>query len=173
MAAIAVAIGHPSMGRARFVCLRGDRGGYSVRTSQPNVEAIETLLPPPGTDLARMFRELRDPKLAAVAAEALQPLFHSEFEAVASYTPTRYPGPYGLRDFWLDWLEPWATYFVDVEEIVEHGDRVLLRSHDRGRRYDMDAEVDQRGGSVWTFRDGKIIRAEFFTSGQGIEAAWA
>jgi hypothetical protein len=49
--------------------------------------------------------------------------------------------------------------------------RVLVMSHDRGRRHDMDAEVDLRGGSIWTFRDGKLVRAEFSPSGEAIEAA--
>jgi len=139
--------------------------------SQENVEVIRALMPEPDTDVAAMFRQLRDPELAEVARKAVDRLFHPEFEAVAFYTPTRYRGPDGLRDFWLDWLEPWATYYIGIETIVADGDRVLVRSHDRGRRHDMDEEVEVRGGSIWTFKGGKIVLAEFFPSGQGLESA--
>jgi ketosteroid isomerase-like protein len=37
---------------------------------------------------------------------------------------------------------------------------------------DMSAEVEVRGGSVWTFKEGKILRAEFFPSSEALDAAW-
>jgi ketosteroid isomerase-like protein len=140
--------------------------------SQENVETIKSLMPDSETDVARMFRDLRDPDLAATARESVEPLFHRDFEAVAHHTSTRYRGPDGLRDFWLDWLEPWATYYIGIENIEERGDQVFVRAHDRGRRHDTDAEVEVRGGSVWTFQDGKILRVEFYPSGTALEAAW-
>ena len=85
---------------------------------------------------------------------------------------TRYRGPYGLRDHWINWLEPWATYYIRVESIVEDGDRVLVRTHDRGRRHDSDTDVELHGGSIWTFREGRLLRAEFYPSGEAIDAAW-
>ena len=140
--------------------------------SQENVETIRSLMPDPETDVARMVRDLREPTLAATARDAVEPLFHPDFEAVARHTATRYPGPDGLRDFWLDWLEPWASYYIGIEKIVDDGDRVLIAAHDRGRRRDMDAEVEVHGGSVWTFQDGKILRAEFYPSSEAIAAIW-
>jgi ketosteroid isomerase-like protein len=139
--------------------------------SKENVEVIRSLLPDPETDVARMFRALRDPDRAAAARKGVEHLFHPEFEAFAFYNSTHYRGPDGLRDFWLDWLEPWASYYIGIERITADGDRVLVRAHDRGRRRDMDAEVEVHGGSVWTFREGKILRAEFYPSGASLEAA--
>jgi len=138
-----------------------------------NVEVIKALIPGPDQDVARMFRELQDPDLAAVREEEVGELFDPDFEAVASYTgDSHYRGPYGLRDFWIDWLEPWATYYIRVEKITEEGNRVFVRSHDRGRRHDSESEVELHGGSVWTFLEGRLVRAEFYPSGEAIDAAW-
>jgi ketosteroid isomerase-like protein len=137
-----------------------------------NVDVIKALLPDPETDVARMFRDLTDPDRAAAAREAVAPFFDPEFEAISFYTPKRYRGPDGLRDFWLDWLEPWDSYYIGIERIVDDGDRVLVMAHDRGRRRDIDGEVEVHGGSVWTFREGRILRAEFYPSGAALEAAW-
>ena len=37
---------------------------------------------------------------------------------------------------------------------------VLVRDH--GRRAETDVDVELISGSVWTFRDGKIARVEFY-----------
>jgi hypothetical protein len=64
-------------------------------------------------------------------------------------------------EMWLDWLQPWATYCVDVEEVIDAGDRVVVLVRDRGRRHDMEAEVGLISGSVWEVRDGRIARVHF------------
>jgi ketosteroid isomerase-like protein len=65
---------------------------------------------------------------------------------------------------WLDWLEPWATYHVQVEGTIEEGDQVAVLIRDRGRHPDSDAEVELRGGSVWTVSAGKITRVELYAN---------
>jgi hypothetical protein len=67
----------------------------------------------------------------------------------------------GLREVWLDWLSPWETYRTEIEEARDLGDRVLLLVHDFGRRTGSTQEVALNGASVWTVRDGTIVRAEF------------
>ena len=32
----------------------------------------------------------------------------------------------GFRNLWLDWLAPWATHRVEIEEAIDLGDRVLV-----------------------------------------------
>ncbi|MBM3666522.1 MAG: nuclear transport factor 2 family protein [Actinobacteria bacterium] len=139
-----------------------------------NVEVIEGLMPDGETDLAVVFRDLEDPEAAAEAAGELEPLLDPELEVVAPHTGrTRYLGPFGLRDYWLDWLRPWESYFAGIESVTADGDRVLVRSCDRGIRRDSDVEVEVHGGSAWTFRDGRIVRIEFFPSSEAFEAAAA
>jgi ketosteroid isomerase-like protein len=73
---------------------------------------------------------------------------------------------------WLDWLNPWATYYNRVDELIDAGDRVVVLVRNRGRRHDMEAEVEIITASVWEFRDGRIVRAEFFGDrAEALEAA--
>jgi ketosteroid isomerase-like protein len=62
----------------------------------------------------------------------------------------------------LDWLEPWANYRAELEGCIEVGDRVLALIHDFGRPEPGGREIRLEGCAVWTVREGKIARAEFF-----------
>jgi ketosteroid isomerase-like protein len=82
-----------------------------------------------------------------------------------------YWGFEGLRSAWIDWLEPWASYRSEVEELVDLGDRVAVVVRDFGRRESMEREVDAKGVAVYTFRGDKISRIEFhFDCEEGITA---
>jgi ketosteroid isomerase-like protein len=128
--------------------------------SQENVELLRALMPPPGTDLAALFR---DKALFEATSNAFESLFDPEFESVAVWQGgTTYYGVEGFRNLWLDWLEPWATYYSQVGELVDAGDRVLALARDRGRRFDTDGEVEIIAGSVWEVRNGRVVRVEFY-----------
>lgn len=82
---------------------------------QQNMEAIKAPLPGPETDLARLFR---DTDLIAGVREESESLFDPDFEAVSLYPGgTVYRGVDGLRDLWLDILEPWESYRFQVESL--------------------------------------------------------
>jgi hypothetical protein len=140
--------------------------------SKENVEIVRTLIPAPGIDVAGLLRdEGRFRELRAV----VEPLIDPEAEAVALWQPGParvYVGIEGFRELWLDWLEPWATYRIrEVEDLVDVGDRVVALIRDAGTRDDTDVEVEINAGSIWTFRDGKIVRVEFCTREEALEAA--
>jgi hypothetical protein len=140
--------------------------------SQENVELVRGLIPPPETDLVSL---LRDEGLFEQMKTALEPLIEPGVESVAVWqggAATTYVGIDGFRQLWLDWLEPWATYHTQVDELIDAGEQVVVLIRDRARRHDTDAEVELRSGSVWKFRDGKVARVEFFgTRDEALEAA--
>jgi ketosteroid isomerase-like protein len=138
--------------------------------SQSNVELLQTLLPDPGTDVAELFR---DASGFASIAEAVAELFDPEVESVPVWRGpgATYSGIEGFREMWLDWLEPWASYRVHVDEIIELGDSVVVLVRDRARRHGMDAEVQLISGSVWTFRDRKVVRVQFFGNREALREA--
>jgi ketosteroid isomerase-like protein len=132
--------------------------------SQENVELVRNLQPPPGVDLSDVFMRGGDDSAVEAALDAASEQFTAEFVCVfhgLSSEPR--PGVRGLREAWLDWLEPWETYRVELEDLRDAGDRVLVTSRDFGRRDGMADEVELKGSAVWTIRDGKVARAEFFT----------
>jgi hypothetical protein len=138
--------------------------------SRENVELIRALIPSPDTDLASLFR---DDRLFGQAAAALGSVIDSEVRSVAAWQGgATYVGVEGFRQLWLDWLEPWAAYHSQIEELIDAGDRVVALVRDRGRRADVDAEVELISGSAWDIRDGKIAGVVFYGDrSEALEAA--
>src|SRR5438477_9458390 len=129
--------------------------------SQENVEIVQRLIPPPDTDVVSLPRNDR---LFEQTRAALEPLIDPAVESVAVWQGVGAPvhvGIDGFRKLWLDWLDPWATYHVRVEDLIDAGERVVVLVRDRARREGMEAEVELISGSVWEVRHGKIVRVEF------------
>jgi ketosteroid isomerase-like protein len=126
------------------------------------VDTVVGLQPGPGVDLVQFFG---DEKTWAGISQAAAHLFHPDFEcAFVGATPSEasYAGVNGLRALWLDWLAPWATYRIEVEEAIDLGERVLVLVRDYGRKESRSGEVALKGSAIWTFREGKIARADFY-----------
>jgi ketosteroid isomerase-like protein len=137
---------------------------------QPNVDLLRALLPDPGTDVAQLFR---DDDWFASTAEALAGLFDPAVESVPAWrgAGTTYSGIEGFREMWLDWLEPWATYHVQVDEMIDLGDSVVVLVRDRARRHGMKVEVELISGSLWTFGNRRIVRVRFYANREELREA--
>ena len=109
---------------------------------------------------------MRDEEAFAATLAAAGDVLDPELESAAVWlgADRSYRGVEGFRRMWLDWLEPWATYHVEVEKILEEGDRAIVMIRDRGRHRDSDAEVELLAGSVWTVRAGRIVRVELYAN---------
>jgi ketosteroid isomerase-like protein len=131
--------------------------------SQENVELVRGLQPTPDTDLVTVFRD--EVAFAALTA-AVSPFLHEDFEVVAptlvAGQDARLVGLDGLRAVWLEWLDPWKSYRVEIEGMIDAGDEAVVLYRDYGRRDGMAAEVSVRGGTVWTVLDGKVARVAFY-----------
>ena len=75
-----------------------------------------------------------------------------------------YRGLEGLFRWQADWESSWETWRWDPEEFIDAGDRVVavLRVHAKGRGSGVD--VERVDGAVWTLRDGKLIRLDYYGS---------
>jgi ketosteroid isomerase-like protein len=132
--------------------------------SHANVELVLAFRDPPDVNLVPL---LRDDDLWAAKSELVASLLHPDFEYVVSGLPGGEriaTGIDGMRAGFLDWMTPWASYRSEVEEAIDLGDRVLLLVHNFGRLEGSTAEVKISSANIWTVRDGKIARAEFFTT---------
>ena len=137
---------------------------------EPNVDLLRALLPDPGPDVTQLFR---DEDSFASTAEAVAELFDPAVESVPAWRGggTTYSGIDGFREMWLDWLEPWASYHVQVDEMFDVGDSVVVLVRDRARRHGMDLEVELISGSLWTFGNGKIVRVQFYANREELQEA--
>jgi ketosteroid isomerase-like protein len=77
-----------------------------------------------------------------------------------------------IRDNFERWKDAWEELEVTTEEVIEVGERVLVTAHHRGRGRGSGVEVDTRLYSLYTLRDGKVIRADEYTDrNEALEAA--
>jgi ketosteroid isomerase-like protein len=142
--------------------------------SQQDVDVVRGLLAPfEAGDIIPIFR---DEAVAAAMIEATADLFTDDFECVfvrQDLGRSTYRGVEGLRAAWLDWLAPWESYHAEVEQVIDLGDgRVLVLNRDHARPKDTEAEVSFPGAPVWTVRDGRVARIEFYWNrADGLAAA--
>jgi ketosteroid isomerase-like protein len=134
--------------------------------SQENVEVVKAIQPS-GVDLVQYFRDLPG---AIAAGGGAADLFTDDVEVV--FIPGTDPGPRlsysgagGIREGWQDWLAAWETYRVENERYIDAGDDVVVLSQVHARTSHERVPMKHRGGTVWTFRDGKIARVRFYTDG--------
>jgi ketosteroid isomerase-like protein len=52
---------------------------------------------------------------------------------------------------------------AQIEEILDLGERVVVLATLHGHGRGSGADIERRQGYIWTFRDGKAIRFEWFT----------
>ena len=83
-----------------------------------------------------------------------------------------YHGHEGVREFWRDALSVFGDVNLDVEDLVDAGDRVLavVREREVGRSSGVPVEASHL--AVWTLADGKVTRLQIFDDRQrALEAA--
>jgi hypothetical protein len=139
--------------------------------SEENVEVVKALWPPPGTDIAALFR---DEDTFARVREALSPFLTDDFESLMVFPgqARTYAGLEGYRKNWLDWLEPWAAYRTAIDELIDAGETVLVLLRGHGRRKDMDREIELIGATTFTLRGGKVARiGDYADRAAALEAA--
>jgi ketosteroid isomerase-like protein len=132
--------------------------------SREDVEIVRRLLGPfEQDDLVPLFR---DEAISASITAASAPFYAADFECVFvrdDVGRASYSGLDGLRAAWRDWLLPWESYHAGVEDVIDAGDdRVLVLANDHARPRGVGAEVSFAPATVWTVRDGKVARIEFY-----------
>ncbi len=133
--------------------------------SRENVEIVRQLLPGPEVDFMDLFTRDADEAEIDAAIEAAAPAFTDDFVCIFhALSGEPRPGVRGLRENWLDWLAPWESYRAEIQELIDAGDKVVVLVRDFGRRPGIEGEVELHGTTVWTLRDGRIARAEFFAT---------
>jgi|SRR5271165_3194035 len=75
--------------------------------------------------------------------------------------PEIYHGYEGWLRFTEEFRDAWQEYRFDVEEVIDAGESVVLFGHNTGLAKS-GIKLSVRVGQVWTLRDGKIVRWQFF-----------
>lgn len=138
--------------------------------SQENVEAAKAIWFSDPVELVALFRALDAPSplLAAISPDTevvFVPL------APGAETPT-FQGLEGLAEGWRDWLEPYDTYWLEVEDFIDGGgDEVLMPARVQARTRRDGVLIDHAPAAICTLTDGKISRLVFYLDrGKALEA---
>jgi ketosteroid isomerase-like protein len=104
-------------------------------------------------------------------------LIHAEAEMdwSASLAPYRgvYHGHAAIRDTWHQWKDAWDEWTPEViEAIGVDAETVVLVTLVHGRGKGSGVPVRAGGASIWTIRDGEVIRVKLCQSkAEALEAA--
>jgi SnoaL-like domain len=135
--------------------------------SQENVELIRSLQPRPEANLVEQFTDDRaNARMADALARLFDPAFVCRIHFPGDAEPASYSGLNGLRQGWLDWLGPWTTYRTEIEELIDLGERIVVVIRDYARSEAGAPEVDIRGATIWTVRDGRVHCVDFYAGGR-------
>jgi ketosteroid isomerase-like protein len=78
-----------------------------------------------------------------------------------------YEGIEGLRAGWRAWLEPWDSWRVEPEKILDSGaDTVLLLTRSTARMRDSGTEVPQATALMVKVDAGKVVEMRFYLDQQ-------
>ncbi len=82
-------------------------------------------------------------------------------------------GPQAIIRFWEDIDDNFDQLWLDPQESIDAGDRVAVRLRHHGRGRGSGLAIDEElYHQVTTFRDGVMVRIEYFTTwDQALEAA--
>jgi uncharacterized protein len=66
----------------------------------------------------------------------------------------------------------WSDFRVEAEDFIDAGDKVVVIGRGRGRGRGSGVDVNQQVFMVWTFRDGRAVRQQWFAEkADALEAA--
>jgi ketosteroid isomerase-like protein len=130
--------------------------------SRQNVELVQAIMPLEA-DLIEVVRS-DDPVAAFTGMRgAILPDLEVVFEASPVGGPAlTYQGLEGMIEGWRDWLMPWASYWIAIEDFVDGGDHVVVPVRVVARTERDGVEVTHRPAAVWTVRDGKLVAVRFY-----------
>ena len=84
---------------------------------------------------------------------------------------TVYHGVDGAHELVEDWTEVWDEWHVELDALLDAGDRVVVIIQQRSRSQFSQRPVNRSLAQVWTMREGKVVRMDgYSTPGDALRA---
>jgi ketosteroid isomerase-like protein len=115
--------------------------------------------------LDQLFNSRRlDPDLLADEAEWVNP--HDAVE------PGTRRGAEEFNKAIASVFSTWDDVHFDAERVIDNGDQVIALGSLHGHLHTSGMVVEAAHGQIWTFRDGRVVRMQWFnTHREALEAA--
>jgi hypothetical protein len=130
--------------------------------SKENVELLQAILPREAELIDVLHSD--DPVSAFTSRPgAISPDLEVVFAPSLAGGPTlEYRGLEGLLEGWRDWLTPWQSYRIAVEDFIDGGDHVVMPVNVVARTGRDGVEMTARSAAVWTIEGGELVAVHFF-----------
>jgi ketosteroid isomerase-like protein len=120
------------------------------------------------TEVVRRLIEVNRSGDLDAAAQAIDALVHPDGEytrVTAALEPYTYRGPGWPRRYLADLAEVWGTWSIEAEDVVEVApDKVVGTMRFSATGKESGAPIERRLGFVVTLQDGKVLRAQTYSS---------
>jgi ketosteroid isomerase-like protein len=73
-----------------------------------------------------------------------------------------YGGPDAVKAM-QTWVERWDDYSYIAEDFLDAGDEVVVLFRESGRGKDSGVTTELLGATVWTLREGRVVRMKTYT----------
>jgi ketosteroid isomerase-like protein len=117
---------------------------------------------PPAADLVEVFGQVESDAMTFDDPDLIASDLVVAFIAGYDNVEQIYYGREGFRKGWLDWLEPYGSYYMETEGFVDAGDEVVVTVRVRARTSRDGVAVEHSPAAVWTVDDGKVVKVRFF-----------
>src|SRR5688572_2134659 len=74
-----------------------------------------------------------------------------------------YEGIDGARTFVSEWMDAWEDWELQVDDILDAGDKVVVLVRQRGRSKAAGMPVEMSFAQVWTLADGRQTRMDMYS----------
>jgi ketosteroid isomerase-like protein len=130
--------------------------------SAENVELVKGILPEEA-DLVEVLASDNPVEALTGDPDFVAPDLEVEFAGTQSGAPgLHYRGLDGLVEGWREWLVPWASYHLRIDEYLDAGEKVVLLVSVRARTSRDGVEFEHDAAAVWTLRGGTPVAVHFF-----------
>ena len=133
--------------------------------SQQNVEIVRGIQPAGAIDLVELFEGLDSrvgPEgidIGAIGNEA-----DIRFVALGAgpLQDRRLTGAEGMIEGWRDWLEPWASYVMETEDVIDADQNVVSLIRVKAKTSHDGVEIEHSPAALWTIEKDTVVAVTFY-----------
>ena len=131
--------------------------------SQENVELVRAIWPSE-VDVVQLVQLVEEGELPADVVAGVASDLEVAFIAQGPQgSETSYRGVEGLGEGWRDWLEPYQSYWLEVEDFIDAGeDEVLMPARVKAVTRRDGVLIEHSPAAICAVRDRKIARVTFY-----------
>jgi ketosteroid isomerase-like protein len=113
-------------------------------------------------------------EMIEAVTELLRHTAHPDYLTVmaSEAVEQEYPGVEGFNEAWTDWLTPYESFRIEVDEVILLEDKLVFTVKQIATTRQSAVEVETESAAVWRFEDGQVRQAAFYLDRQaGLRAA--